>query len=234
MKAVILAGGLGTRLRPLTFFLPKPMLPLGDKPVLEHLILWLKRHGITDIILSVEYLRRVIEDYFKDGNELGVKITYVRSDRPMGTAGQLKVAEKEVNGTFICLYGDSLYNFNLSEMIKFHNEKKGIATMALYAYKIQLRYGFIDLDESKKIVAWREKPEISGLINIGLYIMEQKFLSYIPSNTVYGMDAAFKNALDSGESIYGYPIKDQFIDIGDKKSYYRAHEMFTRGLGYIP
>lgn len=234
MKAVILAGGLGTRLRPLTFFLPKPMLPLGDKPILEHLILWLKKHGITDIVLSVEYLRKVIEDYFKDGSDLGVKITYVRSDRPMGTAGQLKVAEPEIKDTFVCLYGDSLYNFDLNKIIKFHNEKKGIATMALHTYKIQLRYGFIDLDKSKKIVAWREKPEISGLINIGLYVMEPGFLSYIPSNAVYGMDTAFKEALNNGEKIYGYPIKDQFIDIGDKKSYYRAHEMFTRGLGHIP
>jgi len=233
LKAVILAGGLGTRLRPYTLFMPKPMLPLGDKPVLEHLISWLCKNGMTDIVICVGYLRRMIEDYFKDGKELGVKITYARTNTPMGTAGQLKSAEKFIDGTFLCVYGDSIYDFDVKDMIDSHNEKKALATIALIPYKTTLKYGFIDIDENGLVKRWREKPSIEGLINIGCYVMEQKFLNYIPKDTRFGMNFAFDKAIEEKERIYGYNAKGSFIDIGDKRGYIEVYKKYLDKLGDI-
>ena len=133
MKAVILAGGLGTRLKPYTNSLPKPMLPLGEKPILEHLIEWVRKNGVKEIVLCVSYLRKKIEDYFGDGEKFGVKIEYAISKKPLATAGQLKTAEKFIDGTFVCIYGDSIYNFSLRNMIAQHTKNKSIVTMSLYA-----------------------------------------------------------------------------------------------------
>jgi len=124
VKAVILAGGLGTRLQPYTTFIPKPMLPLGEKPLLEHLIEWTRKNGIKSIVLCVSYLKKAIEDYFEDGSRFGVKIEYAVSNRPLATAGQLKTAEKFVDDTFVCMYGDTIFDFNLRNMIKQHLQKK--------------------------------------------------------------------------------------------------------------
>src|ERR671932_50239 len=173
MKAVILAGGLGTRLQPYTFFIPKPMLPLGNKPLLEHIIEWLAHSGrktrkpmahkeeentedwknattnfapkkskIDHIILCVSYLHRTIEDYFEDGSRFGIKIEYARSERPLATAGQLKTAEKLLDESFVCVYGDSIYEFNLHKMIRQHNESKAFVTMAVLHCFTRPKYGF--------------------------------------------------------------------------------------------
>jgi len=233
LKAVILAGGLGTRLRPYTLFMPKPMLPLGDKPVLEHLISWLHNNGIREIVICVGYLRRIIEDYFKDGKELGVKIAYARANTPMGTAGQLKSAEKFVDETFLCVYGDSIYDFDVKDMIDSHDKKKALATIALIPYKTTLKYGFIDIDENGLVKKWREKPSIEGLINIGFYVMAPKFLNYIPKDTRFGMNFAFDRAIKANERIYGYVAKGSFIDIGDKRGYIEVYKKYLDKLGDI-
>ena len=176
MKAVILAAGLGTRLQPYTFFIPKPMLPLGNKPLLEYLVEWLSNsRKIDQIILCVSYLHRNIEDYFEDGSRFGIEIKYARSERPLATAGQLKTAAGSLNETFVCLYGDSIYEFPLDAMIDNHINSNAYISMALAKYKTRLKYGFIDVsyDQNNAIVTdWREKPEISGLINIGCYVFE--------------------------------------------------------------
>jgi len=228
-----LAGGLGTRLLPYTFFVPKPMLPLGDKPILEHIIEWLKKFGIKDFILSVQYLSRVIEDYFGDGSNFNVNIVYVKSSRPMGTAGQLKVAEPFLKDTFICVYGDSIFDFDVKKVIKFHKELKGIATMVLFNYSFKLKYGFIKIKDNR-VVSWKEKPKVKGLINSGFYVFEPSFLQYIPKDKVYGMDSAFKEAIKRGEKISAYIAEGEFIDIGDKKAYSTAYKKYLEKLGKIP
>jgi len=233
VKAVILAGGLGTRLRPYTLFVPKPMLPLAEKPVLQYTIEWLRSNGLEDLVLSVGYLRKVIEDYFQGGEEFGVKIKYVRLREPLGTAGQLREAAEYLDSTFICIYGDSVYNFALKDAIAYHREKGALATMILKRYKTALRYGFIDIDSDGSVKRWREKPEFEGLINIGCYVMEPGFLKYIPKGVMYGMDMAFKNAVEAGESIYGYVTEGEFVDIGDMESYEEANRLFTSRLGKI-
>src|ERR687893_423224 len=157
MKAIILAGGLGTRLQPYTFFIPKPMLPLGNKPLLEHIVDLLrnstrrgsKEQRIDHIILCVSYLHRIIEDYFEDGGRFGLKIDYARADRPLATAGQLKTAEKMLDETFVCVYGDSVYEFALSKMICEHRRSNAFLSMALLPYRTNLKYGFIDIGDKK-------------------------------------------------------------------------------------
>ena len=233
MQAVILAGGLGTRLTPYTLFLPKPMLPLADKPLLQHLIEWLKRNDVTELTICVSYLRKAIEGYFENGKELGVSINYARSNKPLGTAGQLKSAESFLKGKCVCLYGDSIVDFKLKDSIKFHEKKKALATMVLMEYKTNLRYGFIDLDGEGRVRTWREKPEVKGMINVGCYVMERRFLKYIPKDKMYGMDIAFRDAIGAGEKIYGYPAKGTFIDIGDKRSYASAYQKYLSELGKI-
>lgn len=234
MKGVILAGGLGTRLQPYTFFIPKPMLPLGNKPLLEYLVEWLKQYGIEEIIICVSYLHRTIEDYFEDGKRFGLSIKYARSERPLATAGQLKTAEKLLDDSFICLYGDSIYEFELDKMIKKHKKTNAFLSMALLQYQTKLKYGFIETKgENDSVIAWNEKPEIKGLINIGCYIIEKEFLKLIPKSNTFGMDDAVKKALESKKIINGYKINSGFIDIGDKKSYLDAYKEYVKRLGKI-
>lgn len=234
MKAVILAGGLGTRLQPYTFFIPKAMLPLGNKPLLEHIIEWLTQvRQIDEIVVCVSYLHRTIEDYFEDGSRLGVKIEYARSDRPLATAGQLKTAEPLIDDTFVCVYGDAVYEFPLTNMIHEHKKTKAFITMALLSYNAKLKYGFIDLNEKSQITSWREKPEIKGLINIGCYIMEPEFIKVIPDSGAYGMDDAVRVILAQKKQVTGFRIDSGFVDIGDKKSYLETYKKYVEKLGKI-
>lgn len=233
MKAVILAGGLGTRLQPYTFFIPKPMLPLGNKPLLEYTIEWLRNAGgIKEVVLCVSYLHRTIEDYFEDGTRFGVKIEYARSDRPLATAGQLKTAEKYLTAPFVCVYGDSVYEFNLRKMLKTHRESGAFVTMALLSYATKLKYGFIDTSDGD-VTGWREKPEISGLINIGCYVMDPALLKMIPTAGAFGMDDAVRKALAEKKKVKAFKIDTGFIDIGDKKSYLDAYKQYASRLGKI-
>ena len=235
MKAVILAAGLGTRLQPYTFFIPKPMLPLGNKPLLEYLVEWVKQlKNIDEVIICVSYLHRTIEEYFEDGGRFGIKISYARSERPLATAGQLKTAEKMLNGRFLCLYGDSIYDFDLGKMVHEHEESKAFLSMALMKYKTRLKYGFIDADEEANIVtAWREKPEVEGLINIGCYIMEKEFLGMIPDSSTIGMDKIVKDVISQKKIVKAFTINSGFLDIGDKRSYLDAYKKYVKKLGSI-
>ncbi len=233
MKAVILAGGLGTRLQPYTTFLPKPMLPLGEKPLLEHLIEWVSSNGISDIVLCVSYLKRTIEDYFEDGNRFGVRVQYATANRPLATAGQLKTAQDLIDGTFVCMYGDSIFDFGLRDMIGLHEKSRSLITIGTYLYKSRIRYGVIDTADGGRVTSWNEKPEISADINMGCYVMEPEVFRYIPENVPYGMDSVVKNAISDGKPVGSFLIKDGFIDIGDKTSYQKANQKFLDRLGKI-
>ena len=233
MKAVILAGGLGTRLQPYTTFIPKPMLPLGEKPLLEHLIEWVKKNGVKDIVLCVSYLRKTIEDYFEDGKRFGVKIEYATSNKPLATAGQLKTAEKLIDDTFVCIYGDSIFDFNLKNMINEHKKKKSFITMSLYEYKTNIKYGVIDTKNNGRVSAWNEKPEIKTKINMGCYIMERDILGFIPKNKSYGMDDVIKKAIYKRKKVNSILTKKEFIDIGDKETYEKTSLEYRKKLGKI-
>jgi len=228
MKAVILAGGLGTRLQPYTNSLPKPMLPLGEKPILEHLIEWIKKNGVKEIVLCVSYLRKKIEDYFGDGKKFGVKIEYAISKKPLATAGQLKTAEKFIDDTFVCLYGDSIYNFSLKNMISDHKRNKSTVTMSLYGYKFNMKYGVIDTTNTGRVTAWNEKPELSAKINMGCYVMEPEVFQLIPKNKQYGMDDVIQKALSKKKRISSVVSKKEFVDIGDKETYEKTNQEYKK------
>jgi len=230
VKAVIVAGGLGTRLRPLTLKTPKPMLKIGKKPILEHLIDWNKKNGVKSFVICVSYLRENIEDYFKDGKKFGVDIEYAVSNKPLATAGQLKTAEDFIDDTFVCVYGDSLFDFSLRNMIKQHKAKKSFVTMALNEYKTNLEYGVIDTSKTGKVLSWEEKPEIKANINIGCYVMEPDVFRLIPKNKPYGMDNVIKKAMKK-KLVSGFITKKSFTDIGNKKSYDQANLEYTQKLG---
>ena len=233
MKAVILAGGLGTRLQPYTTFMPKPMLPLGEKPLLEHLIDWNKKNGVKSIVLCVSYLRKTIEDYFEDGKRFGVKIEYAVANRPLATAGQLKTAEKFIDGTFVCMYGDSIFDFNLKKMITHHKQKKSFVTMGLFEFKTNLPYGVIYTSKNGKVTDWKEKPEIDANINMGCYVMEPGIFDFIPKNKPYGMDDLVRKIMDKKKTVQSFITKKGFIDIGDKTSYRKAYQQYLERLGKI-
>jgi len=219
MKAIILAGGLGKRLRPLTNNKPKPMVPLGGKPILVYVINWVKKNGIKEIVLCVSYLHKTIEDYFGDGKKFGVKIEYAISSKPLATAGQLKTAEKFIDDTFVCVYGDSLFDFNLRKMIDAHKKNKSFATMSLCEHKTSIQYGVIDTKNNGKVLAWNEKPEIKSKINMGCYVMEPGMLNFIPKGKKYGMNYAIKKAMSKRKTVSSILVKKGFIDVGDKKTY---------------
>jgi len=231
VKAVILAGGLGTRLRPLTNNNPKPMLPIGGKPILEHLIDWTKKNGIKSIVLCVSYLRETIEDHFGDGERFGIKIEYAVSKKQLATAGQLKTAEKFIEGNFVCMYGDSIFNFNLKNMIKQHSTKKALITMSLNEYKTNLPYGVIKTSRSGRVISWDEKPEIKANVNMGCYIMNSKVFNLIPKNKPYGMDEVIKKAMKRKDIVNSFITKKGFSDIGNKESYKKACEEYDKKLG---
>ncbi|MDH5816137.1 MAG: nucleotidyltransferase family protein [Candidatus Nezhaarchaeota archaeon] len=232
VKAVILAGGLGTRLRPLTYTIPKPMLPLGDKPLLERIIIDLRDQGFKDIVISCSYLARMIETYFGDGSWLGVKISYVKTDRPLGTAGQLKPVKNLVNGTFMAMYGDVYAKIDYRNLLEYHRRTGAIATMVLRKIKQAIRFGVIEVDDHGRVRGWQEKPELEFRVNVGVYVFEPKIFNYILDG-VDSMDRVFREMIERGEKVYGYEFTGEVYDIGDMISYEEAVERFTEKLGRI-
>jgi len=231
VKAVILAGGLGTRLGPLTNNIPKSMLPLGEKPILEYIIDWTKKNSIKSIVLCVSYLRKTIEDYFEEGKRFDVNIEYAISNKPLATAGQLKTAEDLIDDTFVCIYGDSIFDFSLKNMIKQHIKKKAFVTMSLNEYKTNLPYGVIETSNTGKVLSWNEKPEIKANVNMGCYVMEPKVLSLIPKNKPYGMDDVIKKAINRKKLVSSFITKKGFTDIGNNSSYKKANQDYIQKLG---
>lgn len=213
--------------------LPKPMLPVGEKPILQHIVEWLREGGISEVVVSTGYLGRFIQEYFKDGDELGVKIEYATSQRPLGTGGQLKAAEAKIRGRFVCIYGDALLKFDLKKLLRFHERHHALATMALMRYSTVLKYGFMETDEEGRLVGWKEKPKVTGFINVGCYAMEKKFLSYMPPNEMFGMDKAFDRAMKAGEVLCGAKVQGEFLDIGDRQSYREANDIYIKRLGKV-
>ena len=228
VKAVILAGGLGSRLLPLTKNTPKPMLPLGKKPILEHLLDWNKKNGIKSVVLCVSHLRDVIEDYFGDGKKFGVSVQYAVSDVPLSTAGQLKTAEEFVTDSFVCMYGDSIFTFSLKNMIKQHKAKKAFVTMGLSEYKTSLAYGVIVTSGTGRVLEWNEKPEIKTNVNMGCYTMEPGVFGLIPKSKPYGMDDVIKKAMTHKKKVNGFFTKDGFTDMGDLETYKNAKEEYAK------
>jgi mannose-1-phosphate guanylyltransferase len=210
------------------------MLPVGPKPILEHIVEWLKDNEIKDIVIATGYLGRIIEQYFGDGDAFGVNIEYARSDRPMGHAGQLKSAQSLLSETFVCLYGDAILEFDLKKLLAFHRKKSSFLTMALMSYETKMKYGVIETGPQGRVSKWREKPVIERDINIGCYVVDKKFLDYIPRGQVYGIKEAFNSAMKDDRGIYALKVKGKFTDIGDVRAHKEADEAYIKRYGKIP
>ena len=224
MKAVIMAGGKGSRLRPLTCNLPKPMVPLLQKPVMEYAIEWLKKHGINEIAVTLQYLPQAIKNYFGNGQRFGVHLYYFEEKSPLGTAGSIKNAEEFFSETFIVVSGDTITDFNLQKCIDYHKEKKALATLLLNQVENPTNYGVVRTNQYGKITRFIEKPNwhevFSNLVNTGIYILEPEIFSYIKKGvmTDFSHDL-FPLLLDKNKEVYGYEAKGYWSDIGTLEQY---------------
>jgi mannose-1-phosphate guanylyltransferase/phosphomannomutase len=238
MRAVILAGGYGTRLRPLTYTRPKPMLPLAGKPILQHIIEFLASHDFHEIIVTENYLYELIEDYFGDGFKFGVEITYFREDKPLGTAGSVKNAERYLDDTFIVIQGDNLTDINLKSVTEFHKKRQGIATIALTPVENPTEFGIVELNKRGQIVRFLEKPKpeecFSNLVNMGLYVFEPSILDLIPKDKAYDFSKDLFPSLLEEKEIYGYEVRGFWSDIGRPESYLNTNRWVLSRLRKAP
>lgn len=228
MKAIIMAGGEGSRLRPLTCDLPKPMVPVMNVPIMEHIINLLKSHGINDIGVTLMYLPQKIRDYFGNGSNFGVNISYFIENSPLGTAGSVKNAEEFLDETFIVISGDSLTNIDISKAVQYHKEKKSKATLVLTRVDVPLEYGVVITDKKGSITGFLEKPSwgevFSDTVNTGTYILEPEVLSFMEKGKKIDFSQdVFPMLLSNKEPMYGYIMSEYWCDIGDLQAYLQAH-----------
>ena len=234
MKAVIMAGGFGTRLRPLTSNIPKPMVPMANKPIMEHIIELLKAHGIRDIVSTLFYQPDVIIGHFGDGSAFGINMQYRRAEADYGTAGSVRNAKDFLDERFLIISGDVLTDFDLSAAIRFHEEKKAKATIMLTRVSNPLQYGVVLSKEDGKITRFLEKPSwgevFSDTINTGIYILEPDVLDLLPEKQEFDFSKnLFPLLLERDLGLYGYIAKGYWKDIGSLNEYQDAHMDFLRG-----
>jgi mannose-1-phosphate guanylyltransferase/phosphomannomutase len=228
MKAVLMAGGEGTRLRPMTANQPKPLLPVVNKPIMEHVLLLLRKHGFTETVVTVQFLATLIRNYFGDGEELGMKLDYVAEEVPLGTAGSVKNAEEYLRGEpFLVISGDALTDIDLTDMVRFHKESGAKVTIALKRVPNPLEFGIIIVDDQGRIQRFLEKPTwgqvFSDTVNTGIYIMEPEVLERVaPGEVVDWSGDVFPELLAEGEPLYGYIADGYWEDVGTHESYLSA------------
>lgn len=232
MKAIILAGGTGSRLRPLTCTRPKPMVPIMNKPILEYLLEHLKKHHITQIILTLFYRPEVIRHHFQDGSDWGVQIEYSIEEEPLGTAGAVKQVEEkiELSEDFLIISGDALMDFDLGKVMTFHQEKESLATILLSRVDNPLEFGIVSTNEEGQIVEFLEKPDwgqvFTDTVNTGLYCLNRRVLEHIPAQTKYDFSKdLFPLLLEKG-GLYGYIASGYWTDVGNLNQYRQAHYDF--------
>ncbi len=228
MKAVVMAGGEGSRLRPLTIRRPKPMVPVVDKPVMHHILDLLKRHGITEVVATLQYMADNIQEYFGDGSQFGMTIHYSIEETPLGTAGSVKQAEEWLrDDTFLVISGDALTDFDLSRAIAFHQEKGSMATLVLKRMPNPLEYGVVILDDEGRIKQFQEKPSwgevFSDTVNTGIYVLDPRIFDYFEGGQVFDFSMnLFPHMLQKGDPMFGYVADGYWCDIGSLPDYMRA------------
>jgi NDP-sugar pyrophosphorylase family protein len=225
MKAVILAGGLGTRLKPFTEIIPKPLLPIGEKSILEIQIERLKRFGFDEIYLATNYKSEYIEGFFGDGSRYGVKLTISKENKPLGTAGPLTLLKDKLNEPFLVMNGDILSLINLSDFYDFAVKKNTLLTIAIKKEITPFAFGNIFFN-GDFVESVEEKPDIVMYILAGIYIMKPEILSFIPGNTLFGMDKLIKNLLVAEQKVAKYDLKEYWLDIGRINDYEKAQVDF--------
>ncbi len=235
LQAVLLIGGFGTRLRPLTDRLPKSMVPVINRPAIEHTIAYLKQFGIRDIILTLNYLPEIIRDSLGDGERYGVNLVYCMEEEPLGTAGAVKNTEAHLNGgTFVVLNGDVFSVLDIGGMLDHHRAHKAVATIALHQVEDPSAFGVVEMDESERVGAFIEKPKreeaTSDWINAGTYLLETEVLRHAPVGEKYMFeDGLFPTLLRTGEPVYGYRDTGYWLDMGRPETYYQLNADLLTG-----
>lgn len=230
---VIMAGGLGTRLRPLTDHVPKPLLKVGSRPILETIILQLARYGFHNICLSVNYKSELIQEYCKDGSQWGVNIKYLPEKERMGTAGSLQYLPRDqVNSPFLVMNGDLLTNVNFGQLLAFHTREGSLVTMAVQQLGTQVRYGVVDV-RGTKVAALREKPCLQYFINAGIYVLDPGMLDLIPDGMPFNMTELIQKALNANYSVGSFPVWEFWLDIGQPEDYQRANQEYNLHFGQV-
>ena len=227
MKAVILAGGKGTRLIPYTTVFPKPLVPLGHQPILDIIIRQLAYYGFTEITLTLGHLAELIKAYFTSVNNgfPEVNIRYSQESKPTGTAGSLRTVTG-LDDTFLVMNGDILTTLDYSKLVNYHKKQKGILTIGMYEKEVDIDLGVLKTDSENNIVDYIEKPKQAHLVSMGIYVYEPAVLSYIKENSYLDFPDLVVKLLESGEKVVGYPCQDLWLDIGRPDDYSQAQELF--------
>jgi NDP-sugar pyrophosphorylase family protein len=237
MKAVILAGGKGTRLAPYTTVFPKPLVPLGHRPILDIIIRQLAHRGFDEVILTVGYLAELIQAYFQTAQGAlppDVKLSYVREPEPLGTAGSLRLIDG-LDEPFLVMNGDVLTSLNYADMAEFHRANDNALTICVFDKHIKLDLGVIDLDGSGAVVGYREKPSLAFPISAGIYIYSPCVLDYIPRGERMDFPGLVLRLLADGHKVMAYRCEDFWMDIGNPGDYQRAQEQFEANPGrFLP
>jgi mannose-1-phosphate guanylyltransferase / phosphomannomutase len=228
MKAVVMAGGEGTRLRPLTSNQPKPMVPIVGKPCMEHILELLRHHGFEDVIVTVAFLPQAIRSYFGDGTSLGINIQYSVEENPLGTAGSVRLASDALDDTFLVISGDALCDIDLNKIVEFHKQKGAAVTIGLKSVENPLEFGIVVTDDEGKVERFLEKPSwgqvFSDTINTGIYVLEPEVLRHVPTDRPFDFSKElFPLLLEMGRPIYGYVCEGYWQDIGNLDQYRQAN-----------
>jgi mannose-1-phosphate guanylyltransferase/phosphomannomutase len=228
VKAVVMAGGEGTRLRPMTANQPKPLLPVVNKPIMEHVLLLLKRHGFTETVVTVQFLASLVRNYFGDGEDVGMSLQYATEEMPLGTAGSVKNAEDELRADpFLVISGDALTDIDLSALVRYHKDNSALVTVALTRVPNPLEFGIIIVDEDGRIQRFLEKPTwgqvFSDTVNTGIYVMEPEVLAEVPAGVPVDWSGdVFPQLLKAGAPLYGWIADGYWEDVGSHESYLKA------------
>jgi len=225
-RVVLMVGGLGTRLRPLTDHTPKPMLKVGNKPILETIITSFKKYGFINIILCVSYKSEIIEEYFKDGSEFGVNIEYIHENKRMGTAGALSLVRDKLNESFFVMNGDLLTNINFERMMEYHISNASVATMGVREYDFQVPYGVVNV-QGKDILSIEEKPMHKFFVSGGVYVLNEKVLEFIPDDEFYDIPTLFEKIIEKELKSISFPIREYWLDIGRMEEYEKANNEYS-------
>ncbi len=234
MKAFILAAGLGTRLRPLTFKKPKPLIEINGRPIIDYVLEWLIKQGIKEVIINLHYLPNMIREYLGGGEEFDLKITYSYEKNILGTAGALKKKEKELRETFLVTCCDSLTNIDIKKALAFHKNKKARVTMILKKVKRPERYGTIGLDDQGRVCQFlnkyeSQKPETKA-VHTGIVILEPEILKYILFNKFYGLEKVYLQMLKRGGPLFGHLTGEFWCEVGSLKSLEEASKIASKGF----
>ncbi len=228
MKAVVMAGGEGTRLRPMTASMPKPLLPVVNRPIMEHVLRLLKRHGFSETVVTVQFLAALVRNYFGDGEDLGMELHYATEETPLGTAGSVKNADDLLRGdSFVVISGDALTDIDLTDLVKFHRDKGALVTVCLTRVPNPLEFGITIVDNEGRVQRFLEKPTwgqvFSDTVNTGIYVMEPEVLDWVaPGESVDWSGDVFPKLLAEGKAIYGYVADGYWEDVGTHESYLQA------------